>query len=85
MPHYRSGREAKVGDLVVVPAYGGEIALGTVTHVNPGCETCNLYITQLGRAVQVPGSALVFQPSPAAGLGSFTAKDCEFVELPPSA
>lgn len=41
MPHYKNGREAKIGDVLVCkPQYGLPIS-GVVVAVNPSAETCN--------------------------------------------
>lgn len=83
MPHYKSGRQAQVGDLVVAPAYGGEVLLGTVSQVQPGSDSCNLMLIELGRALHAEGRPLVFARGvPAPAMGAFTASQCERIDLP---
>lgn len=45
--HYKNGREAKVGDRVVVPN-NGKPFIGLLTEANAGSDTCN------GRVLPLP-------------------------------
>lgn len=47
MPHYRDGREAKLGDLVVGTTYNrsGRKIVGQVTSITPNSESCNLRVS----------------------------------------
>jgi hypothetical protein len=42
--HYKNGREARVGDRVLVQSYTGHEYVGLVIHAEPKCETCNLQV-----------------------------------------
>lgn len=44
--HYKNGREAKLGDKVLVPN-GNYTFVGVVTQLVAGSDTCNLYATPL--------------------------------------
>lgn len=52
--HYKNGREAKVGDKVIIPR-GNDSFIGVVVELLPGAETCNLYAVPL-RDVQLADS-----------------------------
>lgn len=42
--HYKNGREAKVGDVIVTKDYNGIVGTGVIVKANPGAETCNLTV-----------------------------------------
>ncbi|MBI5770817.1 MAG: hypothetical protein HZA93_23775 [Verrucomicrobia bacterium] len=48
--HYKNGREAKVGDRVVVPN-NGKPFIGLLSEVNAGSDTCN------GQVIPMPASS----------------------------
>lgn len=49
--HYKNGREAKVGDRVVVPN-NGKPFIGLLAEANPGSTTCNGQVIPMPAAVQ---------------------------------
>lgn len=52
MPHYKNGREVKVGDKVVGKSEWGGFSVGTVIQVIPGSSTCNMQIVPVGTPSQ---------------------------------
>lgn len=46
MPHYKDGKEARVGDLVKGVTYNrkGAVLVGTVLSVSAGTESCNCMV-----------------------------------------
>lgn len=44
--HYKNGREAKVGDKVLVPN-GNYTFVGVVAEIQPGSTTCNMQVQPL--------------------------------------
>ena len=50
--HYRNGREAKQGDLVVTRGWTGVYA-GVVVKTTEGCDTCNLTVQPVNSPITV--------------------------------
>ena len=55
--HYKNGREAKVGDQIVVTNYGGIKVTGVVVAAFPGSETCNLLVQPINPNGNLSASA----------------------------
>jgi len=51
--HYKNGKEAKVGDLVVGTDYNGLPVAGVVVKQLSGSDTCNLYVVPVTPHAQV--------------------------------
>jgi hypothetical protein len=76
--HYKNGREAKVGDRVLVPNYGRPF-IGLLTETSAGSTTCNgrvlpspvngEHAVTIGEVLHIE-DALVPPTAPAAGAGS---------------
>lgn len=51
--HYRNGREAKNGDVVIQLSYGGDkiVSLGVLHNATAGNDYCNGSIAPIGTAV----------------------------------
>lgn len=50
MPHYASGDEAKIGDMVKGRGYNVKYEIvGMVTHVTPHSESCNIQVAHVIR------------------------------------
>jgi len=47
--HYKNGREAKLGDRILVPN-GHYTFVGVVAELIPGATSCNLYVVPLKSA-----------------------------------
>ena len=45
--HYKNGRQAKVGDMIVTRNYGNAPLAGIVSSISPGTTTCNANIIAL--------------------------------------
>ncbi len=60
--HYKNGREAKVGDLVIGKTYntGGKTITGTLISLTPGPDSCSCEVGYL--AVQPAENALERNP-----------------------
>lgn len=44
--HYKNGREAKTGDLVIGRNYTGNVFIGGIFDLNAGAETCNCRVAE---------------------------------------
>ena len=62
--HFKNGRTAKVGDIIVAANYAGQPFTGIITSISPGSGTCNAQMV----------------PLPAANSQSVTLKECMHVE-----
>lgn len=77
MPHYRNGREAKVGDIVVASNYDGSKLVGAVAKIVPGSTSCNLYLMP-GINVSESDTVKLIMPA-GSGLQTYTAKECSLL------
>lgn len=78
MPHYKNGREAKVGDQVLGRGYNVKhIISGVVVGITPGAECCNVEIAHAKMRPIYREHAL---PFPAIDIESGEAKRFEHVE-----
>ena len=51
--HYKNGREAKNGDLVIgKPEYGVSVIAGIVQDINPAADKCNCTVIRPGGLIQ---------------------------------
>jgi hypothetical protein len=52
MPHYKNGREVKVGDKMVGKNQWNGVFTGIVTTIFPGAQTCNINYVPTGTPTQ---------------------------------
>ena len=44
--HYKNGREAKNGDPVICKGYSGQVTVGKIHTIVPGCDACNCTVAE---------------------------------------
>ena len=81
--HYKDGTEAKLGDLIEVPAneWQKHPIQGYVVGMCPGADACNLTMAYCGLAT--PYGATCAAPYPTVREGVFTAGQCSLVYRAP--
>lgn len=76
MPHYKSGKEAKVGDVVQALDYGSSEYVGVVSKIHVGTGTCDIELICPLRVVRGDDGQVLFA-APLPYQVSANAKDSE--------
>lgn len=59
MPHYKTGLEAKVTDVVIGTVYGDHQEIGVVLKLEPEGKTCNMTIARIADIWDGPAGRVI--------------------------